>query len=117
MTDPLKQFIGTLYFSPTKDKNDRPISKYEGVVSAFIVRRDDGSEFEVRSESPLPYSSQPLKRKDLDTLEVGSEVQSIRDNTRYTVLRVFPTYGDVWVKSKVDGSTHALKYIDLKRAL
>lgn len=109
--------IGTLYFSPDKDSQGRPISRYEGVISGFIVRRDDGSEFEVRSEKPLPYSKVALRREQLDDLKAGDEVQSMIDNTRYTVLRVFPTYGDIWVKENATGKTSAKKYTDLRRAL
>lgn len=107
--------IGQLYFTPERDKNDKPISKYEGVIAGFIVRRDDNSEFEVRSTVPLPFAKRSLTHSDLEFLRVGDVVADVISGHKYTVLKVFPTYGDIWLKSLDDGKTTAKKYKDLRR--
>lgn len=115
MRDPLKQFIGTLYFSPNTNDDGKPVSKYEGVVVGFIVKRDSGEEFTVRDETALPYRSRALKREDLENLKLGDQVMRLSDNRVGTVMRVFPVYGDVWVKDNETGHTTPLKFTDLKK--
>lgn len=115
--DPLKQLIGTLYFSPDRNEHNQPVSKYEGMVVGFIVKRDDNSEFEVRSEKRLPFRGEALKRSDLDNLKIGDQVISMKDTTLFTVVKVFPAYGDVWVKeNKAGAKVLPKKAHDLRKA-
>lgn len=114
--DPLKQLIGTLYFSPDRNEHNQPVSKYEGMVVGFIVRRDDNSEFEVRSEKKLPFRGEALKRSDLDSLHIGDQVMSLKDTTLFTVVKVFAAYGDVLVKeNKAGAKVHSRKCTDLRK--
>lgn len=114
--DPLKQLIGTMYFSPDRNEHNQPVSKYEGMVVGFIVKKDDGGEFEVRSEKRLPFRGEALKKSDLDKLVIGDQVMSIKDTTLYTVVKVFAAYGDVLVKENKSGAkVHSRKCHDLRK--
>lgn len=112
-----KGIIGTIYFSAARDDNNRPISKYEGVIKSFVVRRDDGSEFTVESEEKLPYSKVPLSKEALETLQKGETLQCVTDGRYYTVYRVFPDYGDVWVRDNETHQIRAKKHNDLRRSV
>lgn len=114
MSDPLKQLIGTLYFTPTRNKDNQPVSQYEGVVSGFVVRRDDGTEFTVRSEAQLPYRGN-LTRDDLKRLKIGTPLESLDGTIKYTTMRVFATSGDVWVKDNETNQIGQKKFTSLRR--
>lgn len=115
MTTNVKDFIGLPHFEPGRDDMGRPVSIRKGVIAGFIVRRDDLSEYEVRSDETLASARVPLQHKDLVNLRIGDLVRSMSDDTQYSVLRVFPVYGDVWVKRLDDGKTSAKKATDLRR--
>lgn len=116
-TDPLKSLIGTLYFSPDRNEQNMPVSKYEGMVVGFIVKKDDGGEFEVRSDKKLPFRGEALKRSDLDKLAIGDQVISMKDTTLFTVVKVFAAYGDVLVKENKPGAkVMSKKAHDLRKA-
>lgn len=106
--------LNTLYFVPDRDKNGKPCSRYEGVVVAFVVRRDNGTEFEVRSNAEIPFSKKPLTKEEFEALESGSRVQSLANGVSFTVQKVFPGYGDVWVTDE-GNNHHAFKYTELRR--
>lgn len=111
-----KQYaIGELYFTPGRNERNQPVTNYEGVVAGFIIKRDDGSEFEVRATKSLPYSKLPLTKRDLETLKAGEELQDVASNTKYVVTRVYGIYGDVWVKNIETGKTEAKKFTTLRR--
>lgn len=110
-----KDLLGSLYFSAERDEQNRPVSKYEGVVKALVIRRDDGSEFTVESAKLLPISKLSLKKDDLKTLAQGTQLQCISTGASYYVVKVFPTYGDVWLRDNETGKIVEKKYTDLRR--
>lgn len=113
MSDTLKQLIGTLYFTPARNKAGEAVSKYEGVVSGIIVRRDNGEEFTIRSESPLPYTGM-LKRSELSNLRRDTLLQDVNSMVVYAFHKAFPD-GRVLVKDS-EGNTIERSYMDLRRA-
>lgn len=111
-----KRGIGELYYTSARDEHDRAMTRFEGTVVGFIIRRDDGSEFEVRSEKPVPFAKVALTYDEMKELKAGDTVQSLKDNVKYAVVRVYDIYGDIWCKP-VDGSPLVVKkYTDLRRA-
>ncbi len=111
----MKHLLNTLYFSPTRDAMGRPASKYEGVIVAFTVRRDNGTEFEVR-EDKVP-NSKPLSINAFKDLKAGDKVQLLTSAELYVVTQKFPDHGDVWLKHLETGANKAVKYTDLRLAL
>src|SRR5258706_10643605 len=111
----MKQFIGTMYFEPDRDERSKPISRYCGVITGFIVRKDDGAEYEVRDERVAPTNARPLTHSDLQTLKEGDKVARIKGGAHYTVVKVFPVYGDVWIRHSETDLNTAVKFTELRR--
>lgn len=113
----MKELLGTLYFTPVKDEDTGKLaSRYEGVVVAFIVRRDDGVEFEVRQDiEQTAGAGHVLKWDDLPLLKVGQPIiYSKQPAAKYHIVRVYPTFGDVWIADDA-GVKKAVKWTELKR--
>ena len=106
--------IGTMHFDPVRDESGKPVSTYRGVIAGLIIRRDDGSEYEVRSTKVLPNNYFPLSKRDLYELKPGNRVSCLIDEAKYEVVRAFPQVGDVQVRDNT-GCEQTKKYFDLRR--
>ena len=111
----MSNLLGTLHFSTVVGVDGRPGSKYEGVVVGLIIRRDDGSEVVVKEERPA-RGAKPIPQQDLKTLTMGTQVQSIITQAKFTVVQVYPDAGDVWVRDD-NGKDTVLKYTQLRRTV
>ena len=106
----MKEFLNTLYFSSAQDSEGAAVSKYEGVVVGFVVKRDDGTEYTIREEKPLVRSGRKLTLKDLEKLPTGSKLK-LKGLEPCTVLKVYPKNADVWVQ--LPTANKVVKYWDL----
>lgn len=113
----MKEFLGTLYFTPTVDEEGKLRSEYQGKVVAFTVQRDNGSEFEVRKEFVVKAGTGvPLKKGDLPSLKIGEKVAYLNDLVAmHIVQRVFPDHGDIWIRNVNTERQTVVKYHELKR--
>lgn len=107
--------VGELYFEPVKNPKGEIVSDYRGKVAGFIIERDDGTEFHVRAGKSLPYSLRPMTRRDLESLRGGDHVQDVTNNTVLLVTKVFPQFGDVWVRNEETGKHAVMKFNDLRK--
>lgn len=114
----MKQFLNTMYFDAVNDpETGKAVSRYQGTVVAFTIRRDDGTEFEVRDQESTAYGiNRPLKKGDLDKLTTGTLVALNSNASKVLeVLKVFPQYGDVWVRDREADQNKVVKFHQLRR--
>lgn len=112
----MKNMLGVLDFVPGKDDFGKPISVYRGTIVGYIVRRDDGSEFEVRQEGEFDKSNSGLVWNDIKTLKEGEPIVLIKEPlAQWVIAKVFPTHGDVWIMNETTKRQKAVKYYELRR--
>lgn len=113
----MKEFLGTLYFTTAVDEEGKLRSEHQGKVVAFIVQRDNGSEFEVRKDFTVKAGQGiPLRKQDLEALKPGDLVAYNGDAVnQHSVQKVFPDHGDLWIKNVSTGKQTVVKYFELKR--
>lgn len=111
----VKDILGILWFEPEQKQDGSVESKYIGVVTGIVVRKDDGSEVEVRAEKTYARSTRGLTFNDMVHLREGEPIIFIKEPMQaWVVAKVFKQSGEVWILNEQTRRQRAVKYYELR---